>query len=427
MKRTKSQLAFETAKKLLPGGVNSPVRAFGSVEGTPPFIAKAAGAKLWDIDGNEYIDYVCSWGPAILGHAHPEVTAAIKQAAANGPSFGAPTELETKLAGMISSAMPSIEMIRFVNSGTEATMSALRLARAVSKRSKIIKFAGCYHGHADSLLVKAGSGLATQGTPTSAGISQTAAKDTLVLTYNDCEQFKNLMDEQGDSIAAVIVEPVAGNMGCVPGSKEFLQTLRTVCSQHNSILIFDEVMSGFRVSLGGAQELYGITPDLTCLGKIIGGGLPVGAYGGKKELMQNIAPLGDVYQAGTLSGNPLAMAAGLTTLKLLNRKENFTQLEKQTKKLTQGISSALSKYDIPHSINRVASMWTVFFSETKVSNFAQAENYDQTRFKDFFHFMLNNGIYLAPSAFESSFVSLAHSDEEIEQTIRTVETYGEKV
>ncbi len=427
MKRTKSQLAFETAKKLLPGGVNSPVRAFGSVEGTPPFIAKAAEAKLWDIDGNEYIDYVCSWGPAILGHAHPEVTAAIKQAAANGPSFGAPTELETKLAGMISSAMPSIEMIRFVNSGTEATMSALRLARAVSKRSKIIKFAGCYHGHADSLLVKAGSGLATQGTPTSAGISQTAAKDTLVLTYNDCEQFKNLMDEQGDSIAAVIVEPVAGNMGCVPGSKEFLQTLRTVCSQHNSILIFDEVMSGFRVSRGGAQELYGITPDLTCLGKIIGGGLPVGAYGGKKELMQNIAPLGDVYQAGTLSGNPLAMAAGLTTLKLLNRKENFTQLEKQTKKLTQGISSALSKYDIPHSINRVASMWTVFFSETKVSNFAQAENYDQTRFKDFFHFMLNNGIYLAPSAFESSFVSLAHSDEEIEQTIRTVETYGEKV
>ena len=409
---------FKAAQEHIPGGVNSPVRAFKSVGGDPVFLSRAQGAYVFDSDGKQYIDYVGSWGPMVLGHAHPDVIKAVQETAANGLSFGAPTELETQMANKICEIMPNIKKVRMVNSGTEAAMSAIRLARGFTGRDKIVKFEGCYHGHADSLLVKAGSGALTLGVPTSPGVPADLAQHTLTLSYNDPEQVKELFNEMGDQIATIIVEPIAGNMNCVPGTQEFLETLRHICDQHQSVLIFDEVMTGFRVALGGAQSIYNITPDLTVLGKVIGGGMPVGAFGGREDIMNHIAPDGPVYQAGTLSGNPVAMSAGLTTLNLISAPGFFEELTETTNTLVNGLQEVADAAGIPFTTNAIGGMFGLFFTEEgSVTSFEQVMGCNQERFNSFFHGMLEQGIYLAPSSFEAGFVSKAHSDEDIETTI----------
>jgi glutamate-1-semialdehyde 2,1-aminomutase len=409
---------FTEACQYIPGGVNSPVRAFRAVGGEPVFIERANGPYVFSAAGERYIDYVGSWGPMILGHAHPAVIAAVQQQAALGLSFGAPTELETQLARKICELIPAIELVRMVSSGTEATMSAIRLARGFTGRDKIIKFEGCYHGHSDSLLVKAGSGALTFGVPTSAGVPKELAAHTLTLAYNDIEQLQRVFREFGGATAAVIIEPVAGNMNCVPPAAGFLQTLRALCDEHGSVLIFDEVMTGFRVALGGAQALYGIKPDLTTLGKIVGGGMPVGAFGGRREIMEQIAPLGPVYQAGTLSGNPVAMAAGLATLEHICEPGFHQRLEQSTQQLMQGLRSAATAAGVPLITNHVCGMFGLFFTrQPAVSSFSEVMACDGARFNKFFHAMLAAGVYLAPSAFEAGFVSSAHGPQEIEATI----------
>ncbi|MFW5699502.1 MAG: glutamate-1-semialdehyde 2,1-aminomutase [Bacteroidota bacterium] len=416
---TKSIAAFSKAIKVIPGGVNSPVRAFKSVDADPVFIKSAKGSKVYDIDGNEYIDFVASWGPMILGHAHEEVVEAVKKAVVDGASFGAPTIIETRMAELICDMVPSIEKVRMVNSGTEATMSAIRLARGVTGKEIIVKFAGCYHGHADSFLIKAGSGAMTLGLPDSPGVTKETAKNTLRAEFNDIESVKALFDAHGTNIAGVIVEPIAGNMGVVPPSTEFLHDLRDVCDKNNSILIFDEVMTGFRVSAGGAQSLYGVTPDITTLGKIIGGGLPVGAYGGKLEIMSQLAPEGPVYQAGTLSGNLLAMNAGYTTLKILHDiPAIYDELEKKSARLEEGFLKNIRKSGIKATINRVGSMMTLFFNEAgKVTNYTDASKSDTRMYSKYFGKSLEAGVYLAPSQFEAMFISIMHSNEDIEHVI----------
>jgi glutamate-1-semialdehyde 2,1-aminomutase len=409
---------FDAAKKHIPGGVNSPVRAFKSVSGTPLFIKRASGPYLFDNADKQYIDYVGSWGPMILGHAHPEVIKAVQDAANNGLSFGAPTEIETQMADMLCELMPSIEKVRMVSSGTEAAMSAIRLARGYTGRDKILKFEGCYHGHADSLLVKAGSGALTLGVPTSPGVPADLAKHTITLSFNDAEQVRTLFAEIGDQIAAIIVEPIAGNMNCIPAEPDFLNALREVCTQYQSVLIFDEVMTGFRVALGGAQSIYNITPDLTVLGKVIGGGMPVGAFGGKQEIMDQIAPDGPVYQAGTLSGNPIAMTAGLTTLKLISETVFFETLTTKTELLLNGLKEQADKAKIPFTTNFRGGMFGLFFTEEhKVTSFKHVMACNTARFNQFFHGMLEHGVYLAPSSFEAGFISIKHSHEDIEATI----------
>ena len=416
-----SQL-FEKAKRFIPGGVNSPVRAFRSVGGDPVFFARGNGPFLYDTDGKQYIDYVGSWGPMILGHAHPEVLSQVKAIIDNGLSFGAPTEIEITLAEKVCELMPNVEKIRMVNSGTEAAMSAIRLARGFTGRDKIIKFEGCYHGHADGLLVKAGSGALTLGVPTSPGVPADYARHTVTLTYNDVAQVQDVFNDIGSEIAAVIVEPVAGNMNCVPPIPGFLDGLRQLTEQYQSLLIFDEVMTGFRVALGGAQTLYNIKPDLTVLGKVIGGGMPVGAFGGRADIMDHIAPEGPVYQAGTLSGNPVAMCAGLTTLNLISHPGFYEQLEGKANALLHGLRDAASKNNIPFTTNQAGGMFGLFFSEEeKINYFTQVMACDQERFKKFFHGMLQQGVYLAPSAFEAGFISAAHDTEEIEQTIEAAD------
>lgn len=417
MNRENSTKFFEEAQHYIPGGVNSPVRAFKSVGSNPVYIAKGEGSRIFDVDGNSYIDYIGSWGPLILGHAHPKVLAAITEVAALGTSFGAPTERETEMAKLVCELVPSVEVVRMVNSGTEATMSALRLARGYTKRNKIMKFEGCYHGHADSLLIKAGSGVATLGLPDSPGVPEGTALNTITVPYNDLESVKLAFENYGDDLAAVIVEPVGGNMGVVPPLPGFLEGLRQITEQYGTLLIFDEVMTGFRVALGGAQEQYGITPDLTTMGKVIGGGLPVGAYGGKREIMQQIAPAGPIYQAGTLSGNPLAMAAGLTTLQELSRPGAYEQLEKLSKRLGEGLVENASKLGIPHTLNRVGSMVCLFFTDTPVINYETAKTSDLERFSSYFSHLLDDGIMIPPSQFEGMFVSLAHTEDDIERTI----------
>ena len=414
-----SERLFEKAQGYIPGGVNSPVRAGKSVGMHPPFIAGANGALIRDVDGNEYIDYIGSWGPMILGHAHPEVLVAIEEKCALGTSYGAPTELEVIMAEIIVEMVSSIEMVRMVNSGTEATMSAIRLARGYTGRKKIVKFDGCYHGHADSLLVSAGSGVATLGIPGSPGVPEDLARHTISLPFNDIQAVDQAFEKYGPEIACIIVEPIPGNMGVVIPDNAFLKRLRAVTGEHGALLIFDEVISGFRVAPGGAQEIYGIHPDLTCLGKIIGGGLPVGAYGGKKEIMLRLAPEGDIYQAGTLSGNPLAMAAGIATLKILKQGKLYTELEQKSDILFSGLENAARDADIEIVINRVGSMGTLFFTTKPVSDFATAKESDQGLFKKYYRSMLEQGIYLAPSPFEASFISAAHTNEMIEKTIRS--------
>ena len=416
---TKSKAAFEEARKYMPGGVNSPVRSYPHMGCPPPFIASAKGSHITDIDGNTYIDYVGSWGPMVLGHAHPAVISAIQKAAERSTSYGAPTLMETEIAELIHSVYPSIEKLRMVNSGTEATMSALRAARGYTSRDKILKFEGCYHGHGDSLLVKAGSGAATFGSPDSAGVTKGTAKDTLVVPYNDIPAFTKMMDEEGDSIAAVIVEPVAGNMCCVPPIPGFLETLRRETEKHGTVLIFDEVMCGFRTSFHGAQARYHIRPDMTCLGKIIGGGLPAAAYGGKKDIMNCIAPDGSVYQAGTLSGNPLAVTAGIETLKQMMAIPDFDKiLEKKTETLLKGWKEAADKAGVPLVCHQSGSMFGIFFSEKDVLNYHDACKSNAAQFKAWFLSMLDQHIYLAPSPFETLFMSYAHSEEDIEKTIQ---------
>ncbi len=417
---TTSERLFERAQQLLPGGVDSPVRAWRGVRGEPLFIARGAGSRIFDVDGNEFIDYVGSWGPLILGHAHPRVVAAIQDVATRGTSFGAPTELEIGLAQRVTQAMPSVEMIRFVSSGTEATMSALRVARAFTHRDKILKFDGGYHGHADFLLARAGSGVATLGLPDSAGVPAAVAAMTLIAPYNDLDAVERIFDAHRNEIAAVIVEPVAGNMGVVPPRTGFLKGLRDITRTHAALLIFDEVITGFRVAWGGAQALYDVKPDLTCLGKIVGGGLPVGAYGGRHDIMQLVAPLGPVYQAGTLSGNPLAMAAGIATLDAIAAiREAYEQLEARGAQLERGLSDAAVEARVPVTINRVGSLLTTFFTDQPVVDYASAKTADAARYARFFHGMLAQGIYLAPSQFEALFVSLAHGESDISQTIES--------
>ena len=413
---------FQAAQNHIPGGVNSPVRAFKSVGGDPVFIEKAKGAYIIDTQGKQYIDYVGSWGPMILGHAHPEVINAVKAAADNGLSFGAPTEIETTMADKICEIVPSMDMVRMVSSGTEATMSAIRLARGYTGRDKIIKFEGCYHGHSDSLLVKAGSGALTLGVPDSPGVPASLAEHTLTLPYNNLEQVGKTLAELGDQIACIIIEPVAGNMNCIPPIAGFLEGIRELCTKHGVVLIFDEVMTGFRVALGGAQAHYGITPDLTTLGKVIGGGMPVGAFGGKREIMEKIAPLGPVYQAGTLSGNPIAMAAGLKTLELISAPGFFDELSKKVEYLTDGILEVAQAAGIAMTCNRVGGMFGLFFSEEKVDSFEQATQCNAEQFKQFFHGMLDEGIYLAPSAYETGFVSTMHTADELDKTIAAAKT-----
>ncbi|OGW42779.1 MAG: glutamate-1-semialdehyde-2,1-aminomutase [Nitrospirae bacterium RBG_16_43_11] len=418
MKHDKSLELFEAALSLMPGGVNSPVRAFKAVGGHPIFIDRASGCLMYDADGNEYIDYVLSWGPMIAGHTHPAVTEALKEAVSRGTSFGAPTALEIELTRMVRDAFPSMELVRLVNSGTEATMSAIRLARAHTGRDKILKFEGCYHGHADSLLVKAGSGVATLGVPDSPGVPADFAKNTLTAPFNNFEAVKMIMENNGSDIACIIVEPVPGNMGVVPSADGFLRMLREITTQYGTLLIFDEVMSGFRVAYGGAQELYGITPDLTCLGKIIGGGLPVGAYGGRKEIMEKIAPSGPVYQAGTLSGNPLAMTAGIETLKILSQPGTYERLNRLSEQLSQGFSDAAKSAGATVYNTGVGSMVCTFFTEGPVTDYESAKKSDTVAFGKFFLAMLEEGIYLAPSQFEAIFLSIAHKEEHVEKTIR---------
>ena len=409
---------FAEAQRYIPGGVNSPVRAFKGVGGDPLFIERANGAYLYDTDGKRYIDYVGSWGPMVAGHAHPHVLDAVQRAIRNGLSFGAPTVAETELAKRICELIPSLEMVRLVNSGTEATMSAIRLARGYTGRDRIVKFEGCYHGHSDALLVKAGSGALTLGVPTSPGVPAAFAQHTLTVPYNDSQAVAALFDELGDSIACVIVEPVAGNMNCVPPAPGFLQTLRDLCSRHGSVLIFDEVMTGFRVARGGAQELYGIRPDMTTLGKIIGGGMPVGAFGGRREIMQQLAPVGPVYQAGTLSGNPVAVAAGLAMLDIVSSPDFHRHLEASTSQLITGLRQAAAAAGVAFTTNSVCGMFGLFFTDAPVvGNYAQVMACDAARFGKFFHGMLAEGIYLAPSAFEAGFISTAHTDEDIDSTI----------
>ncbi|MGB4598784.1 MAG: glutamate-1-semialdehyde 2,1-aminomutase [Trichlorobacter sp.] len=417
MLHTRSSQLFNQAKQIIPGGVNSPVRAFKSVGADPLFIKKAAGSRVNDEDGNSYIDYVGSWGPMILGHCHPQVVAAVKQCMENGSSFGAPTELEITLAQMVIDAVPSIEMVRMVSSGTEATMSAIRLARGYTGRDNILKFSGCYHGHADSLLVKAGSGAATFGVPDSPGVPADFAKHTLTAEYNSLESVKTLLAENRGQVACIILEPVAGNMGTVPPRPGFLEGLRELCTNEGIILIFDEVMSGFRVAYGGAQEVYGVTPDMTTLGKIIGGGLPVGAFGGKRELMEKLSPSGGIYQAGTLSGNPLAMTAGIETLKLLQQPGFYQQLEEKTAALSAGITQAAKSAGYPIYSTRVGSMFCAFFSKSEVYDWPTASACDTQAFATYFKAMLNEGIYLAPSQFETAFMSISHSQADIDATI----------
>jgi len=410
--QTKSEQLFATAQNLIPGGVNSPVRAFRGVGGTPRFIRSARGATITDVDGRTYIDYVGSWGPMILGHADEEVVAAVQEVAARGTSFGAPSELEVELAQEVIDAVPSVEMVRMVSSGTEATMSAIRLARGVTARTKLVKFEGCYHGHADSLLVKAGSGVATLGLPDSPGVPAALAENTLTLPFNNVLALEKVFAQHAD-IAAVIIEPVVGNMGCVPPRDGYLEAVRKITRDHGVLLIFDEVMTGFRIARGGAQERYGITPDITTLGKIIGGGLPVGAYGGSREIMTHIAPAGPVYQAGTLSGNPLSMTAGLVTLRRLRDKTVYDRLEAASKKLCDGLAGI----GMPTITNRIGSMWTSFFTNEPVVDWDSANKCDRPKYGRFFHAMLDEGVYLAPSQFEAAFVSLAHTDEIIQQTL----------
>jgi glutamate-1-semialdehyde 2,1-aminomutase len=415
-KDTSAEL-FTRAVELMPGGVNSPVRAFRGVGGTPRFIREAHGATMTDVDGRIYIDYVGSWGPMILGHADPEVIYALHDALARGTSYGAPTELEIEMAEEITRAVPSIEMVRMVNSGTEATMSAVRLARGVTGRTKLVKFEGCYHGHGDSMLVRAGSGVATLGLPDSPGVPPSLAQETLTVAFNDADALEEVFAAHGASIAAVIIEPVVGNMGCVVPQEGYLQAVREITSRHQALLIFDEVMTGFRLARGGAQELYGVTPDITTLGKIIGGGLPVGAYGASRDIMRRIAPAGPVYQAGTLSGNPLAMTAGLTTLKRLRDKSVYQQLERAGARLVAGLSQAAQEAGFTTVTNRVGSMWTTFFTNEPVKDWTTANKSDRDLYGKFFHAMLVEGVYLAPSQFEAGFIGLAHTDELLERTI----------
>lgn len=417
MNTTQSQTLFAAAQKVIPGGVNSPVRAFRAVGGQPLFIERGQGPYLFDADGNRYIDYVLSWGPLILGHAPPRVAEALKKAVDRGTSYGAPTALETELAELVCEMMPSVQMVRFVNSGTEATMSALRLARAFTGRDKIVKFQGCYHGHADLLLVQAGSGVATLGLPDSPGVPKGAAQDTLVAAYNDLGAVEALFEANPRQIAAVIVEPVAGNMGVVPPAGDFLTGLRVLTQDHDTLLIFDEVMTGFRVALGGAQALYGVTPDLTTLGKVIGGGLPVGAYAGRRDIMESVAPVGPMYQAGTLSGNPLAMTAGIETLKILREPGVFDDLIARTQRLCAGIGEAARSAGVPIYQTQVGTMFCTYFAEETVTNWATASRSDTGRFGRFFQAMLEEGVYIAPSQFEAGFTSLAHSDDVIKATI----------
>lgn len=417
-----SQQLFETAQTLIPGGVNSPVRAFKGVSGRPVFFDRAKGPFLYDVEGRRYIDYVGSWGAMILGHAHPEVLAAVTAAAEKGLSFGAPTEIEVQMARWLCDKVPSLEMVRMVNSGTEATMSAIRLARGFTGRDKIVKFEGCYHGHADSLLVKAGSGALTLGVPSSPGVPKSITEHTIVLPYNDAEAVRRLFDQMGREIACLIVEPVAGNMSCVPPVPGFLETLREVCDEFGSVLIFDEVMTGFRVALGGAQALYGVMPDLTTLGKVIGGGMPVGAFGGRREIMDQLAPQGPVYQAGTLSGNPVALAAGLKTLELVSEPGFYAQLAEKTAALTQGLKERAAACGIDLCTNQVGGMFGLFFTPaSSVTDFSQVVDCDQEMFKRFFHGMLGEGVYLAPSAFEAGFVSAAHDEDTLTATLAAAE------
>ena len=414
----KSKQAFNEAKAYMPGGVNSPVRSYRSVGSEPPFISSASGDRIYDIDGNEYIDYVLSWGPMILGHAKSEIVAALQEAVLRGTSYGAPTLLETELAKKIQAFMPNMEMLRMVNSGTESTMSALRVARGYTGRDKIVKFIGCYHGHSDGLLVKAGSGLATFGVPDSPGVPAGVAADTLTVPYNDIDAIKALFEKEGHAIAAVIVEPVAGNMGCVPPVPGFLETLRELTKAHGALLIFDEVMCGFRASSGGAQKKYNIKPDLTCLGKIVGGGLPMAVFGGSREIMSQVAPAGPIYQAGTLSGNPIAVTAGLATLSILQQDPTvFKRINQSTETLCQGLKELAAKHNVPVQVQYVGSMFTLFFSDKPVLNFDDASACDMEAFKKFFHYNLSHGIYCAPSQYESNFMSAQHSAKDIEHTL----------
>ena len=420
---SRNQILFEQSQQFIPGGVNSPVRAFRSVGGTPIFFKQGKGSRLWDEDGKEYINYIGSWGPMILGHAHPEVIAAVQKTAENSLSFGAPTARELEMAELINHLVPSMEQVRLVSSGTEATMSAIRLARGFTNRQKIVKFEGCYHGHADALLVKAGSGLLTFGTPSSAGVPAEVAAHTLTLPYNDIPSLQKLFSEIGQEIACVIVEPVAGNMNLITPAAGFLQTLRALCSEHGAVLIFDEVMTGFRVAKGGAQALYGVNPDLTTLGKVIGGGLPVGAFGGRKDIMQCLAPLGPVYQAGTLSGNPVAVAAGLATLNLIQQTGFHERLAATTKSLTDGLSAIAREAGVAFSAQAVGGMFGIYFSAEVPNSFDDVMQSDRDAFNRFFHAMLDDCIYLAPSAFEAGFVSAAHSEQDIEQTLSAARKY----
>ena len=412
---------FEQSQTLIPGGVNSPVRAFGAVGGTPIFFKKGLGSRLWDENDKEYIDYINSWGPMILGHANPEVLDAVKQASENSLSFGAPTSRELAIAEEIIKLVPSIEQVRLVSSGTEATMSAIRVARGYTGRDKIVKFEGCYHGHADALLVKAGSGALTFGQPSSAGVPEDVAKHTLTLPYNHTQALEDLFTSSGDEIACVIIEPVVGNMNLIIPHQEFLQSLRTLCTKHGAVLIFDEVMTGFRVDLGGAQTLFDVIPDMTTIGKVIGGGLPVGAFGGKKEIMQQLAPLGPVYQAGTLSGNPVAVAAGLKTLELIQRPHFFTKLSAITSNLVDGLTASAQQKNIDFCARHVGGMFGMYFSKKAPDSFDEIMQSDRDAFKNFFHLMLNEGIYFGPSAFEAGFVSAVHSEEDIKLTLKAAD------
>lgn len=417
MNTTRSDELFAEAKTLIPGGVNSPVRAFRGVGGTPRFIDHGEGAWIVDADGNRYIDYVLSWGPLILGHAHPDVIAAITAQAARGTTFGAPTELESQLARLVTEIMPNLEMVRFVSSGTEAAMSALRLARAYTKRDKIIKFAGCYHGHFDGLLVQAGSGVATLGLPDSPGVPASVTASTLTAPFNDLDAVESLLKQNDGEVAVVALEPVVGNAGFILPQPGFLEGLRRLCDQYGALLLFDEVMTGFRVALGGAQERYGVVPDITCLGKVVGGGLPAAVYGGKREIMEMVAPAGPMYQAGTLSGNPLAMAAGMVTLEHIRKPGVYERLEAVTKRLCKGMHEAAAAADFPLQAGQAGSMWGFFFTGDTVTDYASAKTADTVRYGRFFHAMLERGVYLAPSQFEAAFVSLAHTDELVEQTV----------
>ncbi len=424
---TRNEQLFERAQRSIPGGVNSPVRAFRSVGGTPRFFTRGAGSRLWDADGAEYIDYVGSWGPAIVGHAHPEVIRAVQEAAVGGLSFGAPTEAEILMAETLCARVPSIEQVRLVSSGTEATMSAIRLARGFTGRDAIVKFEGCYHGHADSLLVKAGSGALTFGNPSSGGVPDDFAKHTLVLDYNDVQQLEDCFRNHGDRIACVIVEPVVGNMNLIVPSREFIDAMRALCTKHGSVLIFDEVMTGFRVGPVGAQGLFGITPDLTTLGKVIGGGMPVGAFGGRRDIMSAIAPLGAVYQAGTLSGNPVAVAAGLKTLELINAPGFHDRLAARTKQFCDGLVAAAKEAGVTFSAQSVGGMFGLYFRDGCPASYAEVMQSDRERFNRFFHAMLDAGVYLAPSAFEAGFVSGAHSEDDVAQTVARAKAAFAKV